>query len=144
MTTDKTPRFVSPEERKEILRTLIETKGDYNKTCHKLGVPLAIVRWVDIVENKKFSATEEDLGKPELIAYIVAVKYPVVGSKDFGPWDNSDQAIIEARRLYDKGVVELVTRKTSRTMILYALPRRVPVIRDKYFVLKLEEEEEVV
>lgn len=130
---------ISQEERVEILRTLKEVDGDHQKAGRKLGYPTAVIRWVDSVENRKITTEDSDLGRPELFGYIVAVKYPILGTKLFDPWDNNNPSIKEARCLYDLGKVEMMSARTARTMILYAVPRKVRIIRPPYFVLLKED-----
>lgn len=116
-------------ERRQIVQTLNECKGNYEIAARKLGINPSVVRWADVVVNKKFNATQDGRGRPELRAYIVAIR-----DIDATPtWDNSDPKIAKARQDYDDGKIEMVTGRDGMNLILYAIPRREVEVRKPYF-----------
>lgn len=112
-------RYIPEGERIDILRVLKECKGDAVLASRSLGVSVSIIEWVDIVVNKKFNATPSGLGKPELQAYIVAMR----SIFSYDGWDNNSEVLIKARSDYEKGLVELTTGRDGVNLILYAIPR---------------------
>lgn len=111
--------FINEAKRKLVLETLAAYNNDYARAAKKLHMKEKVIRWIVQVENQEFNMTESGKGRPELQKYIVAIKH-----RD-ECWDNTKPEIVEARKAYEDGIVELTSGKDGWNDILYAIPRRV-------------------
>jgi len=118
---------VTDKTKEKVLELLIKHNGDYETVARFARVNSRIVYWIDVLENKKFNKTQDGLGVPHLQPYIVATK----DADDNRGWPNNSPKLKEARELYDRGLVELVTGRDGMKLILYAIPRRMPQDRKK-------------
>jgi len=121
--------YVPREERKQIVSALLAAKGDLTAVSQRLKIPLARVKWVDVVENNRFGIKIEALPRPELYPYIIAVR----DNESCRGWGAKDPVIMEARRLYNEGLVEITSMTHENIVVLYAIPRREKRIRQDYF-----------
>lgn len=80
-------------------------------------------------DKSAFPETNGGLGRPSLQPFAVARKRVTAA------WDNTQEAIIEARLDYDAGTHEMFTGRDGDFLTLYSKPRRVPVNRESYFAL---------
>lgn len=123
-------RKISEEERVKIVETLIKHGGGgYEATARELHLSTRIVQWVDIVANRKFGYTDAGRGRPELQEFIIGIR----DLAECGGWDNSETKIKNARQDYDDGKIEMCTGRDGMNCILYAIPRRNPIIRKPWF-----------
>lgn len=120
---------VTDKEKEDILFALISKGDNYNRIGKDLNLSPRLVEYVDITENKKYGYTPEGRGKPSLQSYIVAIRKV----SDVNGWNHKDPKIIEARKLYDQGLIEMCTGRDGFNLILYAIPRRMKAVRKPYF-----------
>ena len=123
---------IPQQQRDHIVRVLKDNDGDYEQTARELVIPPALVREVDIIENKRFNATPSGRGRPELQKYIVAI------AKMHEPWNNRTKEIREARAAYEAGTHEMCQGRDGLNKILYLIPRKRKVKPRKYFSRSLE------
>lgn len=117
------------DESNKVLATLKANKGNYEMASKFLHIPMDRVREIDVRENKLFNYTPEGKGRVEMKSYVIATRHVI--NRD--GWDNRDPKIVEARRLYDAGLVEMVTGRDGMQLVLYAIPRRYKIARKPYF-----------
>lgn len=129
---DNITKFTESEEQ-IILKNLEKYKGNSKRVATKLGISERAVITLDIMKNKKYNYTAEGLGPKHLQQYIIGVRSTF---SDQG-WGKSSK-IIEARKLYDQGLVEIATGRDGMNFILYAIPRREKINRKPYFSKTVE------
>src|SRR5690606_5863894 len=88
----------------KVLALLVEHNGNYDKVVSKTSLSKQAVYWIDVIHNKKFNKTEGGLGPEHMKPYLVATR----PADSILGWDNKDPKVMNARDLYDKGLVELV------------------------------------
>lgn len=118
----------------KILRALRDAKGRYSAVMNRYAVSERTVISVDIKYNKRFNATEDGMGRPELQQYFVA-------RRDIykeGKWNNKDPKIQKAREDYDAGIAEMVTARDGFFFILYSIPRKTKDLPRNYFSTQSE------
>ena len=138
-----------------LIQDELRRNPSYTKVARRIGVTVAQVREAELAQ---FRATAEALSEVEhrqrLEPYIVATR------RSWEPWPTDmlpatlltekarqDWVRIQwARTNHDLGFVNLCTGRAGDTIILYALPNKVPVQRHPYFnhdlSLDLDNEEE--
>lgn len=113
------------------LRTIkdeLSVTRDHGKIARRLGLPLKVIREVDIDVCGRHVQTSDRGGALDLRKYVIATKHVDT------VWPTDDAKIISAQKLYDNGVVEICTGRDGFMMILYAIPRREKdVKRTPYF-----------
>lgn len=121
---------LSREVWEEIATDLRKTRGATSRTAKNLGYDIRLVLQVAEAENEPRIVREEKyggLGRPELRDYAVARK------KAWQVWDNTQPALAKARAEFEEGSHEMVTGRDGDWLILYSIPRRVPLPRPDYF-----------
>lgn len=108
---------MTPQEQELVSEELRKSKN-YKTIARRLGLTVGEVRKFDIVEQGTFRSSEDGLGREELRKYIVATKHVD------HPWNQEDPAIVEAKKAYDDGLVEVCQGRDGFNIILYAIPRK--------------------
>lgn len=121
--------YVPKEERKQIIAALHAAKGDIAVVAAILHIPPARVKWVETVVNNKFGIDIEKLPRPELYPYIIAVR----DNNSCRGWGAKDPTIMEARKMYNEGLVEITSMYHENLVVLYAIPRREKAMRQDFF-----------
>lgn len=101
-----------------LIKDELKTTGDHGKVARRLGLPIKMIREVDIDICGRHVQTEDRGGAVGLRKYIIATKHID------NTWPTDDAKIMGAQKLYDSGVVEICTGRDGFIMILYAIPRR--------------------
>lgn len=122
----------------EIITELRGGKANPVRIATKLGVPIALVRYVsNEIHNGPTTFTthsEDGWGRAELRDFIVTRKLAN------GDWPKEDESIIQYYRdKYDEGIYELAQGRDGNFIILYGFPRYKKAKRT-YAYFKLEEE----
>ncbi len=117
---------------REIVVKELETT-DVVTIVRKYGFALRDVREVQIAKLKlHVVGADPEWGRPEIQQYAIARK-----EIDDQPWDLTDGRIVQARKDYDAGLIEMATGRANTEagpfLILYAIPRRKPIDREPYF-----------
>lgn len=95
----------------------------FEDICKDLVTTDVHVREVAIRKLNRWVISADRRGRPELRQYIVAIRHA-----DAPGWQSSTM-LDNARRDYDAGMVELCQARDGNNIILYSIPRRVPVKR---------------
>lgn len=118
---------MSEEQKKQIMEVLKANGGDYERTGRDLLLKADIIREVDILVNKKYSATPRARGPRHMEKYLVATTHCSV------PWDAKDPAIIAARKAHEEGTHTMTTGRDGVTRLMYLIPLKKPAKKNKYF-----------
>ncbi len=111
-----------------LIKDELTTTRDHGKVARRLGLPIKVIREVDIDICGRHVQTEDRGGAVGLRKFVIATKHIDE------VWPTDDVKIIDAQKLYDRGVVEICTGRDGFRMILYAIPRQEKdVKRTPYF-----------
>ena len=102
----------------------------YERIARAFDLSISEVRDLDIEHNNRFHGYDVERMKQ----YEVARCRPEKG------WNNTLRSIREAREKYDAGLIEMVTGRCGKELILYAIPRvHIDRKREPYFSRKFQE-----
>lgn len=109
---------------------------DISKAARQLGIPFealnkkyGVLITPIVIPKEPIPADIKSLGKEGLKEFVIAVK------ANTSPWPlRFFAAIRDARVKYDKGTHEMCQQKrTDGWIVLYLIPRGMPIRRDPYF-----------
>lgn len=123
----------------EIKTDLRSAKSNPVRIATRLGVPIALVRFVSNETpsgTSNFTVLSEDgWGRHELRDFIISRKQ--AGAE----WPKEDELVLETHKeAYDDGLVELAQGRDGNFIIQYSFPRHKPV-RRSYRYFQNEEEQ---